>query len=86
MTAGVLHTLLKRQTSNKVGITAYTRLMREMPQADEVVSVWWPRVKEQADRCIWAGYDQKMAASDAILQHCEEKRIIAENLSFEDII
>ena len=41
------------------GITASTnqamarfRLMREMPQAGEVFSVWWPKVKEQADRCI----------------------------------
>ena len=79
------------------GITASTnqamarfRLMREMPQAGEVFSVWWPKVKEQADRCIWTGYDRKLAASDAILQQCDDKklqkRIIAENLSFEDII
>ena len=48
------------------------------------------KVKEQADRCLWVGYDAKMAASDAILQQCDDKklqkRIIAENLTFENIV
>ena len=39
---------------------------------------------------MWVGYDAKMAASDAILQQCDDKklqkRIIAENLTFENII
>ena len=79
------------------GITAQTnqsmarfKLMREMPQSGRVFSEWWPKIKEQADRCVWAGYDAKMAASDAILQQCDDKklqkRIIAENLTFEHII
>ena len=81
----------------RTGISAQTnqamarfKLMREMPQAGRVFSEWWPKVKEQADRCVWAGYDAKMAASDALLQQCDDKklqkRIIAENLSFEHIV
>ena len=79
------------------GITAQTnqamarfKLMREMPQSGRVFSEWWPKIKEQADRCVWADYGAKMAASDAILQQCDDKklqkRIIAENLTFEHII
>ena len=79
------------------GITAQTnqsmaryKLMREMPQSGRVFSEWWPKVKEQADRCLWVGYDAKMAASDALLQQCDDKklqkRIIAENLTFENIV
>merc|ERR1711888_180883 len=78
------------------GITAQTnhsmarfKLMREMPQSGRVFSEWWPQIKEQADRCVWSGYDAKMAASDAILQQCDDKRlqkIIAENLTFESIV
>jgi hypothetical protein len=64
--------------------------MREMPQSGRVFSEWWPKVKEQADRCVWTGYDTKMAASDALLQQCDDKklqkRIIAENLSFDNIV
>ena len=36
------------------------------------------------------GYDAKMATSDALLQQCDDKklqkRIIAENLSFQNIV
>ena len=79
------------------GITAQTnqcmarfKLMREMSQNGKQFSDWWPAVKEQAERCVWEGYDSKTAASDAILQQCDnlklQKKIISENLSFEDII
>ena len=81
----------------RAGIAAQTnqsmaryKLMREMPQSGRVFSEWWPKIKEQADRCVWTGYDAKMAASDSILQQCDDKklqkRIIAENLSFENIV
>ena len=66
------------------------KLIREMPQAGRVFSDWWPKVKGTADHCVWTAYDAKMAASDAILQQCDDKklqkRIIAENLSFENIV
>ena len=79
------------------GISAQTnqamarfKLMREMPQSGRVFSEWWPKVKEQADHCVWTGYDAKMAASDALLQQCDDKklqkRIIAENMVFENIV
>ena len=39
---------------------------------------------------MWTGYDAKMAASDALLQQCDDKklqkRIIAENLVFENFV
>ena len=64
--------------------------MREMPHSGRVFSEWWPKIKEQADRCVWSGYNAKMAASDAILQQCDDKKlqkkIITESLTFEDIV
>ena len=51
-------------TKVKDGITAQTnqsmarfKMMREMPQSGKVFSDWWPKIKEQADRCVWTGYD-----------------------------
>ena len=48
----------------RTGISAQTnlamarfKLMREIPQTGRVFSEWWPQVKEQADRCVWVGYD-----------------------------
>ena len=47
-------------------------------------------VKEQAERCTWTGYDAKAEAGDAILQQCDnvklKKKIISEDLQFEDIV
>ena len=61
-----------------------------MGQKGEAFGDWWPKVKEQADRCDWANYDNKQACRDALLYQCDDtslqKKIIAENLSYEDTI
>ena len=47
-------------------------------------------MKGQADRCDWANYDVKQACQDALLYQTDDtslqKKIIAENLSYEDTI
>lgn len=52
--------------------------------------MWHVKVKEQADRCVWTGYDSKAAARDAILYQTDNKnlmkKIISQDLNFEDTI
>ena len=38
------------------------KLMQKMPQKDSCFAEWYPLVKEQAERCIWVGYNGSMAA------------------------
>ena len=70
--------------------TSKYKLFREMPQKGRSFSEWWPMVKEQADRCDWRNYDEKHACRDALLYQTDDtslqKKIIAENLSYEDTI
>ena len=78
---------ISKQTNQSM---ARFKLMREMSQGGRPFAEWWPLVKEQAERCTWTGYDAKAAAGDAILQQCDnvklQKKIIAEDLKFEDIV
>ena len=78
---------IKAQTNQA---TARFKLFREMSQGGESFGDWWPKVKEQAERCDWANYDSKQACRDALLYQTGDsslqKKIIAENLSFEETI
>ena len=50
---------IKQQTNQAA---ARFKLMQKMPQNDSCFAEWYPLVKEQAERCIWLGYDGSMAA------------------------
>ena len=47
---------IKKQTNQAA---ARFKLMQKMPQAGQCFADWYPRVKEQAERCDWTGYDYK---------------------------
>ena len=78
---------IKRQTNQAA---ARFKLMQKMPQSDSCFAEWYPRVKEQAERCTWLGYDGSMAARDAILLQTQDKKlqqkILAEDLSYADTV
>ena len=78
---------IKRQTNQAA---ARFKLMQRLPQNDQCFAEWYPKVKEQATRCTWTGYDDKKAARDAILFQTEDKKlqqkIMAEDLAYEDTI
>ena len=78
---------IQKQTNQAA---ARFKLMQKMPQSDSCFAEWYPRVKEQADRCIWAGYDGSKAARDAILLQTQDKKlqqkILAEDLSYADTV
>ena len=78
---------IKLQTNQAA---ARYKLMQKLPQNDQCFAEWFPKVKEQASRCNWAGYDEKKAARDAILFQTEDKKlqqkIMAEDLSYENTI
>jgi len=78
---------IKRQTNQA---TARFKLFQQMPQGGQHFAEWYIKVKEQADRCVWIGYDAKSAARDAILYQTDSKtlmkKIISENLSFDDSV
>ena len=61
-----------------------------MPQGGTPFTEWFPKVKDQADRCIWKVYDAKQAARDAILFQTEstklQKKIIAEELDYDNTV
>ena len=54
---------IKKQTNQT---TARFKLFQQMPQAGNCFAEWYTKIKEQADRCVWTGYDSKAAARDAI--------------------
>ena len=78
---------IKRQTNQAA---ARYKLMQKLPQNDQCFAEWFPKVKEQASRCTWDGYDDKKPARDAILFQTEDKKlqlkIMAKDLSYEDTI
>ena len=82
VTAGI-----KKQTNQAA---AKFKLMQKMPQSDSCFAEWYPLVKEQAERCIWVGYNRGMAARDAILLQTQDKKlqqkILAEDLSYADTV
>ena len=67
---------IKQQTNQAA---ARFKLMEKMPQSDRCFAEWFPLVKEQAARCTWVGYDESMAARDAILLQTQDKKLTAEN-------
>ena len=66
------------------------KLFTGMQQGEEAFSSWWAKVKEQADKCSFEGYDSKSAARDALLFQTSDsrlrKKVLAENQSLEDMV
>jgi hypothetical protein len=77
-----------KQKTNQA--TSCFKLFQQMPQNSKHFAEYYPKVREQAERCIWTGYDAKMAARDAILFQTDnkklQKKIITEDLSYEDTV
>ena len=61
-----------------------------MPQNGQTLGQWALKVKEQADRCEWTGYNAKNAAREAILFQTDKKKlmkkIVAEDIDYDDTI
>ena len=78
---------IKQQTNQAA---ARFKLMQRMPQGESCFAEWYPRVKEQAERCSWQNYDSNMAARDAILLQTQDKKlqqkILAEDLSYSSTV
>ena len=78
---------IKQQTNQA---TARFKLFQQMPQGGQHFAEWYIKVKEQADRCVWTGYNAKSAARDTILYQTDSKtlmkKIISEDLNFEDTV
>ena len=78
---------VKKQTNQSA---ARFKLMQQYPQGGRHFAEWFPKVKEQADRISWEGYDAKMAARDAILYQTDDKRlqkkILTEDMSYDDTV
>jgi hypothetical protein len=70
--------------------TARFKLYTKLPQGGLTFGEWYPRVKEQADRCIWTNYGAKQAARDAVLFQTDsaklQKKIIAEDLDYDNVV
>ena len=70
--------------------TARFKLYTKLPQGGLTFVEWYPKVKEQADRCIWTGYGAKQAARDALLFQTDsaklQKKIIAEDLDYDNVV
>ena len=66
------------------------KLFQQMGQGEQQFSSWAQKVLKQAKRCTWQGYDEQWAARDAILYQTTDsklrKKILAENLSFDDTV
>ena len=73
----------KEQQTNQAA--ARFKLMQKMPQSNSYFAEWYPWVKEQAERCIWQGYDGSMAARDAILLQTQDKKL-QQKLLAEDLL
>ena len=78
---------IKAQTNQA---TARFKLFTKMPQGGLPFAEWYPKVKDQADRCIWANYDAKQAARDALLFQTDnsklQKKVIAEELDYDHVV
>ena len=82
--------------SSSEGILKETNMLlpdskiQNMPQADSCFAKLYQRVKEQAERCTWVGYNGSKAARDEILLQTQDKKlqqiIIAEELSNVDTV
>ena len=78
---------IKSQTNQA---TARFKLFQQMPQSGAHFADWYVKLREQSDRCLWTGYDAKMAARDAILFQTDDqklqRKVIAEDLNFDDTV
>ena len=78
---------IKAQTNQA---TARFKLFTKMSQGGLPFAEWYPKVKDQADRCIWANYDAKQAARDALLFQTDnsklQKKVIAEELDYDHVV
>jgi hypothetical protein len=60
-----------------------------MPQGGLSFAEWYPKVKDQAERCIWTSYDAKQAARDALLFQTDSaklQKVIAEELDYNNLV
>ena len=82
-----IRTGIKGQTNQT---SARFKLFQQMPQAGQPFGRWYPRIKEQADRVEWTGYDAKGAARDAILFQTDDKKLMkkmmAEDITFDETV
>ena len=66
------------------------KLFTQMLQGKQSFSSWWSKVKEQADKCTFAGYNGEKAAKDAILFQTSDvklrKKILAEDMGLDDLV
>ena len=78
---------IRKQTNQAL---ARFRLLNQMPQQKSAFAEWYPKIRDQAGRCVWAGYNEDSAARDAILIQTSnsrlQKKIIAEDLNYEDTV
>ena len=78
---------IKGQTNQA---TARFNVFTKMPQGGLTFGEWYPKVKDQAERCIWTNYDAKQAARDAILFQTDsaklQKKVIAEELDYDNVV
>ena len=52
---------IKAQTNQA---TAKFKLFTKMPQGGLSFAEWYPKVRDQAERCTWENYDAKQAARE----------------------
>ena len=78
---------IKSQTNQA---TARFKLFTKMPQGGLSFAEWYPKVRDQAERCIWANYNAKQAARDALLFQTDsaklQKKVIAEELDYDNVV
>ena len=78
---------IRKQTNQAL---ARFSLLNQMSQQWSMFAEWFPKIRDQAGRCVWTDYNEDSAARDAILIHMSntrlQKKIIAEDLSYEDTV
>ena len=78
---------IKKQTNQAV---ARHKLFTQMTQSDKTFAAWFPKIKEQAERCDFANYNVQKATRDAILYQTSDKKlqqkILSEDLALEETI
>ena len=78
---------IRAQTSKAM---AKFKLFMGLPQEGAPFSTWWTKIREQVERCDFAGYTTEMAARDAILFQTSNnklrKRVLVEDCDFEEVI
>jgi len=52
----------------------FEQAIKKVSDGIKKLAEWYTKVKEQADRCVWTGYDSKAAARDAILYQTDAKK------------